>query len=49
MLCQHKCNEIDLFELPEDEEYVEQTDTGDESVRDSQPTQIGTQPTQIGS
>jgi len=27
--------------LPEDEEYVEETDTRDEPLRDSQPTQIG--------
>jgi len=48
MSCQHETNEIDMFELPEDEEYVEETDTGDGPLRDSQPTQIGSQPTQIG-
>jgi hypothetical protein len=48
MLCQHESDEIDMFELPEDEEYVEETDTGDEPLRDSQPTQIRSQPTQIG-
>jgi len=41
ILCQHGSNEIDMFELPEDEEYVKETDTGDESLWDSQPTQIG--------
>jgi len=41
MSCQHESNEIDIFELPEDEEYVEESDTGDEPLRDSQPTQIG--------
>jgi len=41
MWCQHESNEIDIFELPEDEEYVEESDTGDEPLRDSQPTQIG--------
>jgi hypothetical protein len=41
MSCQHGSNEIDMFGLPEDEEYVEETDTGDEPLRDSQPTQIG--------
>jgi len=41
MLCQHGCNEINIFALPADEEYVEETDTGDEPVRDSQATQIG--------
>jgi hypothetical protein len=38
MSCQHERNEIDMFELPEDEEYVEETDTRDEPLRDSQPT-----------
>jgi len=47
MSCQHESNEIDIFELPEDEEYVEESDTRDEPLRDSQPTQIGSQPTQI--
>jgi len=41
MSCQHGSNKIDMFGLPEDEEYVEETDTGDELLRDSQPTQIG--------
>ena len=41
MSCQHESNEIDIFELPEDEEYVEKSATGDEPLRDSQPTQIG--------
>jgi hypothetical protein len=41
MTCQHGSNEIDMFGLPEDEEYVEATDTGDEPLRDSPPTQIG--------
>jgi len=41
MLCQHGRNEIDMFGSPEDVEYVEETDTGDEPLRDSQPTQIG--------
>jgi len=49
MSCHHESNEIDMFELPEDEEYVEETDTGDEPLRDSPPTQIGSQPTQIRS
>jgi len=29
-----------MVRLPEDEEYVEETGTGDERLRDSQPTQI---------
>jgi len=43
MSCQHGSNEIDIFGLPEDEEYLEETDTGDEPLRgkDCQPTQIG--------
>jgi len=49
MSCQHESNEIDIFEIPEDEKYVKETDTGDEPLRDSQPTQKGGQPTQIGS
>jgi len=48
MSCQHESNNIDMFDIPEDEEYVEETDTGDEPLRDSQPTQIRSQPTQIG-
>jgi len=40
MSCQHGSNEIEMFGLPEDEEYVEETDPGDEPLRDSQPTQI---------
>jgi len=38
MLCQHGSNEINMFGLSEDEEYVDETDTGGQ---DSQPTQIG--------
>jgi len=40
MLCQHGSNEIDIFGLPEDEKYVNETDTGGEPLRgqDSQPT-----------
>jgi len=49
MSCQHESNEIDIFELTEDEEYVEESDTGDEPLRDSQPIQIGSQSTQVGS
>jgi hypothetical protein len=41
MSCQHGSNEIDMFGLPKSEENVEETDTGDEPLRDSQPTQIG--------
>jgi len=43
MSCQHGSNEIDMFGLPADEEYVEEIDTGDEPLRgqDSQPTQLG--------
>ena len=43
MSCQHGSNEIDIFGLREDEEYVKETDTGDELLpgQDSQPTQIG--------
>jgi len=41
MSCQHGSNGIDMFGLPEDDEYVEGTDTRDEPLRDSQPTQIG--------
>ena len=45
MSCQHEINEIDtdMFGLPEDKEYIEEIDTGDESLwgQDSQPTQIG--------
>jgi len=39
MSCQHGSNEIDIFGLPEDEEYVEEIDTGDEPLggQDSQP------------
>ena len=37
MLCQHGSNEIDMFVVSEDEEYVDETDTGGQ---DSQPTQI---------
>jgi len=38
---QHESNEIDIPGLPEDEEYVEETDTGDEPLSYCQPTQIG--------
>jgi len=38
MSCRHGSNEIDIFGLSEDEEYVDDTDTGGQ---DSQPTQIG--------
>jgi hypothetical protein len=43
MSCQHGSNEIDIFGLTEDEEYVDKIDTGDDPLRgqDSQPTQIG--------
>ena len=37
----HGSNEINMFGLPEDEEYVEETDTGEKPLRDSQPMQIG--------
>jgi len=42
MSCQYGSNEIDMFGLSEDEEYVDETDTGGEPLRgqDSQPTQI---------
>ena len=42
MSCQHGSNEIHIFGLPEDEEYVDEIDTGGEPLRgqDSQPTQI---------
>jgi hypothetical protein len=41
MPCQHESNEIGMFELPEDKEYIKETDTGDKPLRVSQPTQIG--------
>ena len=43
MSCQHGSNEIDMFGLPEDDEYLEEIHTGDEPLRgqDSQPTQFG--------
>jgi hypothetical protein len=41
MSCQHGSNEIDMFGLPEDEQYGNEKDTRDEPLRDSQPTQIG--------
>ena len=43
MPCQHGSNEIDMFGIPEDKEYVEETDTGHEPLRgqDIQLTQIG--------
>jgi len=47
MSCQHGSNEIDMVGLPQDEEYVEETYTRDEHLRDSRPTQIGSQLMQI--
>lgn len=44
MPCLHGLNEIDLIGLREDEEYVTETDTGEEPLRDSRPTHIGRQP-----
>ena len=41
MLCQYGTNKIEKFRSPEDEEYVKETDTRDEPLQDSQPTQIG--------
>jgi len=43
MSCQHESNDIDtdMFGLPEDMEYIDETDTVDEPLRDIQPTQIG--------
>jgi len=41
LLCQHGTNEITMFGLPQDEDYVKETDTGDAPLRDRQPTQIG--------
>jgi hypothetical protein len=45
MSCLNESNEIDtdMFGLPEDKEYIDETDTGDEPRRrqDSQPTQLG--------
>jgi len=43
MSCQHGTNEIDIFGLPEDEKYIDETDTRGEPLRgqDSEPTQIG--------
>jgi hypothetical protein len=32
MSCRHGSNEIDIFELPENEEYVNEIDTGDEPL-----------------
>jgi hypothetical protein len=40
-------NEIDIFELPENEKYARESDTGNDPLRHSEPTQRGTQPTQI--
>jgi hypothetical protein len=48
MSCQHETNEIDIFELPEEVEFVEESETGDEPLQDSQPMQIRSQPMQIG-
>jgi len=49
MSCQHGSNEIDIVGLPEDEEYVDEIDTGGEPLRgqDSQPTQIGKRSTSL--
>jgi hypothetical protein len=44
MSCQDGSNEINMFGLPEDEQYVDEKDTGDEPFRDSQPTQISRDP-----
>ena len=43
MSCQHGSNQVNIFGLPEDEKYVDETDTRGEPLRgqDSQPTQIG--------
>jgi len=41
MLCQHGSNGLDMFGLQEDEEDVEETDTGDGPLPDSQPMEIG--------
>ena len=43
MSCKDGSNEIDMFGLPEDEEYVDEKDTGDEPLRgpDSKPTHSG--------
>jgi hypothetical protein len=43
MSCQHGRNEINIFGLQQDEEYVDEIDTRDEPLRsqDSQPTLIG--------
>jgi len=35
MSCHHGSHEIDMFGSPEDAEYVEETDTGDEPLGDS--------------
>jgi hypothetical protein len=47
MSCQHGSNQIDMFGLPEDEEYVEETDTADDPLQASQLTQTGSQSMQI--
>jgi len=39
--CLHESNEIDICGLPEDEESVEESHTGDEPLRDRQPMQTG--------
>jgi len=43
MLCQHGSIAIDIFGLPEDKEYVEERDTGNEPLRgqDTPTMQIG--------
>jgi hypothetical protein len=47
MSCQHESNEIDRLGLPENEKYVDKTDTRDEPLRgqDSKPAHIGTRST----
>jgi len=40
-LSQHESTAIDMCELPEDVEYVEESDSGDEPLADGQPLQIG--------
>jgi len=32
MLCHHERDEIDMLGVPEDEQYVKETDTGDEPL-----------------
>ena len=35
MSCRHGSNVIDMFRLPEDEEHIKESDTGEEPLRDS--------------